>query len=219
MTRRVVTSRIRSIVLCGGIVALCLAAVGCSGELDPTDPGEAYLLFRKAMIEDDVDKMWKRSSQGTRDYFDQRHQQLVQMQQKIEKYLPQTDHKLARKQSGTELLDELEGGRELFERVVKPDRVAMNEARRIGSQVEEIRRSKDGDKAKVQTRSGRTYRLVREGEKGQWYVSLVDSVGSVDKSFAWLDGNMEALTKTVNDLIEEEKEKREEIIAELMDVE
>ena len=219
MKRRAVTSRKRAIVLCGGIVAFCLMAVGCSGALDPTDPGEAYLLFRKAMVEDDVDKMWKRSSQSTRDYFDQRHQQLVQMQQKIEKFLPQTDHNLARKQSGTELLDELDGGRDLFERVVNPGRVAMNEARRIGSRVQEIRRSKDGDKAQVQTRSGRTYRLVREGENGEWYVSLVDSVGSVDKSFAWLDGNMEALTKTVNDLIEEEKEKREEIIAELMDVE
>ena len=194
-----------------------LVVAGCSNKLDPTEPGEAYLKFRKSLKKGDVEQMWKRCSPSTREYFNTRYDELVQMDHKIHKYLPQTDHKLARKQSGTVLLDEIDSGRGLFEHVVDPEKVAMNEARRLGSLISAIRLSKDEKQAEVETRSGRKYRLVK-GEESEWYVSLVDSLGAVDKSFAWLERNKKALDKTVQDLSEEQRKKREEIIAELMDV-
>lgn len=208
--------RVRIPLLC--VVAGLLLLPGCSNKLDPREPGEAYLLFRKALQKDDVDAMWKRCSESTHDYFNDRYNELVKMEEKIKKYLPQTDHKLARKQSGTELLEDVENGRDLFEKTVDPKKVAMSEARRLGSLIQAIRVSKDGNTAQVETRSKQKYRLVK-GEEDEWYVALADSVDAVDSSFGWLDRNRKALTKTVNDLIEEERKKREEIIAELMNVE
>ena len=211
-------TRGRLAVVSAVLALLSLSLPACSGELDPTDPSEAYLLFRKALQKGDNDAMWNRSAESTKQYFRDRYDLLVEMDRKIEKYLPQTDHKLARKQTGTELLDELESGRDLFDKIVTPDNIDVTEARRLGSLVNEIRLSKDQKKAEVATRGGRTYRLVKQ-EDGQWYVALADSVDALDKAFAWLDRNDKALTKTINELKKEEREKREEIIAELMDVE
>lgn len=211
----------RSVLLRAAILGLLVAAaplVGCESKLDPKEPGEAYLLYRKAMLEGDVDGIWERTAPSTKSYFEDRYQQLVKMDEKIEKYLPQTDHQVARKQTGTVLLDEMEGGRDLFEKVAKPGNVTVNQARELGSLIEKIRKSKEGDRAQVVTRSGRKYRLVK-GSEGEWYVALVKSMKAVDESFQWLDRNREALTETVNDLLETERKKREKVIAELMDVE
>ncbi|MFB6373896.1 MAG: hypothetical protein ABEN55_12480, partial [Bradymonadaceae bacterium] len=79
------------------------------------------------------------------------------------------------------------------------------------------RLSKNKKKAEVATRGGRTYRMVKQDD-GEWYIALAESVDALDASFGWLDRNDKALTKTVNELKKEEREKREEIIAELMDV-
>lgn len=209
------TGRLAVVVSVLALVSLSVSA--CSGELDPTEPSEAYLLFRKALKKGNVDAMWKRCSDSTKTYFEQRYEQLVEMDRKIDQYLPQTDRKLARKQTGTELLDEIENGRQLFETVVDPEKLEVDEARRLGSLVKEIRLSKDQKKAEVATRGGRTYRLVKQDD-GEWYVALAESVQALDASFEWLDRNRKALTQTINDMKEEEREKREEIIAELMDV-
>lgn len=200
------------------VFVACAASASCSNKLDPTDPGEAYLLFRKAVMDGDVDGMWARAAPSTRTYFEDRYEQLVAMDKKIENYLPRTDHKIARKQTGTVLVDKVDGGRGLFEKVVKPEQMAISEARRLGSLIEKIRLSKDEREAQVVTRSGRKYRLAK-GTDGEWYVRVVDSLEAVDESFKWLDRNRSALTETVNDLLEEEQEKREEIIADLMNVE
>ncbi len=193
-------------------------SAGCGGELAPTEPDEAYLLYRKAMLEGDVEAMWKRSAESTRRYFEERYEMLHDMDRKIREYLPQSDHKLARKQTGTELLDDIDGPRGLFERIVAPEEMAVDQARRLGSQVGEIRVSKDQRRAEVETRAGRTYRLVKQ-EDDEWYVALAESLEALDESFQWLERNEQALTETINDLREEEREEREEIIAELMDVE
>lgn len=211
------TSTGRWAVVASVLILVGFAVPGCSGELDPTEPSEAYLLFRKALKKGQVDAMWNRCADSTKQYFEDRHQQLVEMDRKIEKYLPQTDHKLARKQTGTELLDEVENGRALFEKIVTPKKLEVTEAGRLGSLIEEIRLSKNKKKAEVATRGGRTYRMVKQDD-GEWYVALADSVDALDASFGWLDRNDKALTKTVNELKQEEREKREEIIAELMDV-
>lgn len=195
-----------------------VAFAGCSGELNPEDPGQAYLLFRDALVEGDVDGMWDRTAPSTREYFDERYEQLVDMDEKIKNYLPRTDHKLARKQTGTILLDEIDSGRDLFEEIVAPEGVSMSEAQRLGSLIDQIEVSKNNEEARAVTRSGRTYRLVK-GEDDEWYVRLVDSLQAVDESFEWLERNRSAVSETVNDLLEEEQEEREEIIADLMDVE
>jgi len=192
---------------------------GCGSKLDATEPGEAYLVYRKAMLDGDVDGIWERTAPSTKQYFEDRYQQLVKMDEKIEEYLPQSDHEVARKQTGTILLDEIDGARGLFERVVEPANVSVSQARRLGSRVQKIRKSKDEKRAQVVTRSGRTYRLVKSGDDGEWYVALEKSMDTLDASFQWLDRNREALTETVNDLLESEKEKREQVIADLMDIE
>jgi len=203
------------------LAALLLTTVGglggCQSKLDPREPDEAYLLFRRAMLDGDVEGVWMRTAPSTKSYFEDRYQQLVKMDEKIEQYLPQSDHEVARKQTGTVLLDDIDGARGLFGRVASPEKVDVSRARELGSLVEEIRKSKEGNWAKVVTRSGRTYRMVR-AEDGEWYVALVKSMRAVDESFEWLDRNREALTKTVNDLLESERQKREEVIAELMNV-
>jgi len=214
---KMLSTTARLAVILAIVASASLSLTACSGELDPTEPSEAYLLFRKALKEGDVDAMWERSADSTKRYVRQRYEQLVEMDRKIEKYLPQTDHKLARKQTGTELLDEIEDGRDLFERIVTPENLEVDEARRLGSLIEEIRLSKDKKKAEVATRGGRTYRLVKQDD-GEWYVAVAESVDALDASFEWLDRNNEALTQTINDLRQEEREKREEIIADLMDV-
>lgn len=208
----------RTKLLFTAILVGAVALAGCSGELNPEDPGQAYLLFREALVEGDVDGMWDRTAPSTREYFDERYEQLVDMDEKIKNYLPRTDHKLARKQTGTILLDEIDSGRDLFEKIVAPDGVSMSEAQRLGSLIDQIEVSKNNEEARAVTRSGRTYRLVK-GDDDEWYVRLVDSLQAVDKSFEWLERNRSAVSETVNDLLEEEQEEREEIIADLMDVE
>jgi hypothetical protein len=199
-------------------IAAVFLATGCSGELEPDEPDEAYLIYRKALLDGDVATMWERSSKSTHKYFERRYETLVEMDRKIREYLPQSDHKLARKQTGAELLDEIDGARGLFERIVRPDNMPVGQARELGSLVGEIRVSKDETQAKIVTRGGRTYRMVKQDDM-KWYVALDDSLESLDKSFEWLERNDEALTQTVNDLRKEEREEREEIIADLMDVE
>jgi hypothetical protein len=123
---------------------------------------------------------------------------------------------LARKQSGTVLLDEIEGARGLFNKVVDLKKLARSRATELGSLVGKVRIAKDKKTAQVETRGGRTYELHRTN--GEWYVNLVDSVPEVDKAFAWLDSNIEALNKTVQDRSQQQQARREEIIAQLFNV-
>lgn len=193
-------------------------AAGCGSEEDPTKPAGAYRMYRQAVLDGDVEAIWERSSESTHEYFAERYDELVEMDQQIREYLPHTDHELARKQTGTEMLDDIDGPRGLFEKMLKPKNMPMNQARRLGSEIEKIRMGEDREVARVVAAGGREYRVVL-GEDEEWYVDIVASVDAVDKSFEWLDNNQEALEKTVNDIVEKRQEEREEIIADLMDVE
>jgi hypothetical protein len=199
------------------IVALSAVFVtGCSDELDPTEPKDAYVMFRDALFSGDGETVWDRTDEQTHTYFEQQYSTLVEMDELIRRYLPQTDVKLARKQSGTVLLDDVNNGRELFMKVYSAENVPTEEAVRIGSNVDEVKVAEDGQLAKVVTRAGQEYIMARDEESEEWFVMLVKSNDAVESSFDWLNRNEEALTQTVEDLIKEEREQREEVIAELM---
>ncbi len=191
-------------------------ASGCSSELDPSDPEGAYYIFRDALLEKDAQTVWERTDQETHAYYQARYNDLVEMDETIDRYLPQTDHKIARQQSGTVLLDEIDDGKGLFLKTFVPDELPEEEAIKVGSDIDEIKLAEDESSAKIITRAGQEYVLTRDDKTDEWRVMLVRSTDIVEKSFAWLDTNRSALQQTVEDLIAEEREKREAIIAELL---
>lgn len=199
------------------MVAASLVLTACSSELDPSDPEDAYDLFRHALFDGDGEAVWERTDEQTREHFDNRFERLQEMNDLIERYLPQTDHQIARSQSGAELLDETDSGRSLFIRLFEPSEFPDDEAVRFGSEVQQIQMSEDGHSAVVITRGGQEFSLVLQDEE-LWYVNLVDSGDFLDEALKWFDDNEDALEQTVEDLIAEERQMREQIISELMDI-
>lgn len=198
-------------------------STGCGENLDPTTPVGAYNEYRNALFAGDAEKVWARLAPSTHEYFDEQHARLVKMDETIVRYLPATDHKLAREQAGSILTDDIKNGKGFFMKVFDPASVPEDEAYRVGMDVDTEAIAEDGDTAKITTRGGQTYILTKgEGaEEGseEWFVMLVRSNEAVGKRLGWLDSNETALQKTVEDLIDEEKKKREALIARLMDVE
>jgi hypothetical protein len=174
-------------------------------------------MFQRALADGDTSAMWNRLDAQTRDYFVDRYRDLVAMDAKIRRYLPATDHEVARNQSGAALLSEIDGGEELFEKVARLDRVAMTPGRRVGARVESITVSKDEKSAVIETLASQTFRMTK-GEEGEWYVNLVASNNAIHQNFAWLRNNSEALDETVDHLVDRERERRERVIADLFDV-
>lgn len=191
-------------------------ANGCSSELDPADPEGAYYIFRDALLEEDPQTVWERTDEETHAYYQARYNDLVEMDETIDRYLPQTDHKIARQQSGTVLLDEVDDGKSLFLKTFAPSELPEEEAIKVGSDIDELKLAEDKSSAKVITRAGQEYVFSRDENSDEWHVMLVRSTDIVEKSFAWLENNRSALQQTVEDLIAEEREKREAIIAELL---
>lgn len=200
------------------IIALMASSLvfGCNSEHDPTEPEGAYYTFRDAVLNDDAATAWERVDEGTREYYEERYAQLEEMDETIEQYLPQTDHRIAREQSGTELLEEVDDGEDLFKETFTASDLPDDEAIEVGTDIDELKLAEDEKSAKVITRAGQEYLLKRDEESGDWHVMLSESTDAVDESFKWLDKNRKALRKTVEDLMAEEREKREAIIAELM---
>lgn len=189
---------------------------GCSDELDPTNPGDAYLMFRDALFEGDSDKVWQRLDSQTHEYFQQSYVELEEMSKTIERYLPQSDHRLAKSQSGAKLLNEVSDGKTLFIRVFTPKELPNEEAYRLGSDIAEISLSEDESFAKVVTRSNQTFYLSHSKQDDQWYVMFLKSSEELKKAMGWVESNKLALSQTVDDLIAEERTEREKIIGELM---
>jgi hypothetical protein len=200
------------------IVASAMWGASCGGELDPSEPEGAYYIFRDALLEGDVETVWERSDEETHQYFEERYERLVEMDEMIERYLPQTDHRIARQQSGTVLLDEIDGGKALFLKVFEPEGLPDEEAIRIGTDVKELKLAEDDSAAKVVTRAGQEYVLTHQDDTDQWHVMLVRSTETVEAALGWLESNQSALQQTVEDLIAEERQRRETIIADLMDI-
>ncbi len=199
-----------------GIMVCVLGTLGCSSELDPQEPGDAYELFRNAMFDNDSEKVWGRLDKDTHQYFEQSYKELEGMGATIERYLPQADHRLARNQSGVKLLNEVSDGKQLFMRVLTLDQLPKSEAVKLGSDIAEISLNEDETLAKVVTKGGQTFFLSHNKSDGQWYVMLLKSSKELGQAMKWVEDNKVALGQTVDDLIAEERGKREKIIAELM---
>lgn len=192
-------------------------AAGCSSELDPSKPDGAYHLFRDALLAGDAEGVWKNSDAATHLYFQDRYEHLSDMDETIAQFLPQTDHRIARQQSGAVLLDEVKDGKGLFLKIFQSEGFA-DEAIRIGSDIDELKVNKEGTTARVVTRAEQIYLLGKDGESERWHIMLMDSEisKSVEDSMDWLGHNESALQQTVEDLVAEQREQREAIIAELM---
>ena len=195
-----------------------VGGLGCSGELDPKEPDDAYLMFRDALFAGDAAQVWERLDPSTHDYFQKRYERLARMDQEIQRYLPQADWRLARKQSGTVLLAEVKDGKGLFMRLLTPKNVPRDKAFELGSEVGKVTLAEDKKSAIILTRGEQSYVMVRDDKTQQWHVALHHSTTTLkpDKSLAWLDANESALRQTVEDLIAEERARREAVIASLL---
>ncbi len=197
------------------VLIVCSVGAGCGEKLDPTDPEGAYNLYVKSLWAGDAEAVWNRLAPSTQEYFQTRYEALVEMDDTIRRYLPPTDHRIAREQAGSILTDEVEDGKGLFLKVFEPSQLKLTESHEVGASVEEIRINEDETAAELKTLGGDVYYLTR-GENEEWYVMLVRSSSMVEKRMKWLDSNQSALKQTVEDLIDEERKEREEVIAELM---
>lgn len=196
-----------------GLVALF--STGCSSELDPTEPEDAYLMFRDALFAGNEEAVWGRLDPDTKTFFDTSHGELLEMDGEIDKYLPQADHRLAKRQSGAILLRNVKDGKGLFLHLMTLDKFEHDDAVELGSRVDTVAVSEDQKTAAITTRGGQKFYMTK-GEDGQWYVMFYKSSEELKKSMAWVEANKVALRQTVDDLIAEEQKKREAIVAELM---
>jgi hypothetical protein len=197
---------------------VCSVSTGCGEKLDPTDPEGAYNLYVKSLWAGDAEAVWDRLAPSTKEYFQDEYDTLVGMDETIRRYLPPTDHRIAREQAGSILTDDVKDGKGLFLKVFQPSRLKLTESHRVGASVEEIRINEDETVAELKTLGGDTF-YITKGDDEQWYVMLVRSSSMVEERMKWLDSNQSALKQTVEDLIDEERKEREEVIAELMKLE
>jgi len=200
------------------VAALCLSAflTGCGDKLDPSDPEGAFNLFKTAMLNGDRDTMWNHMAPSSQEFFDAQLERLQSMDTKIGRYLPPTDHKLARKQAGSILTDELTSGRQLFDKIVTPANLPKDEKYLVGLTVEEIKVSEDEKTAEIMTRGKQKILLQYDDAGEKWDILFVESFGPLKVAMKWVDSNESALDQTIDDLLSEERRKREAILAELM---
>lgn len=200
------------------LAAVGLVATGCGEKVDPTDPEGAYNLYVKSLWAGDAEAVWERLAPSTHEYFQNQYETLVEMDETIRRYLPPTDHRIAREQAGSILTDKVDGGKGLFLKLFEPSQLQLTEGHKVGAVVEEIRINEDETRAELKTLGGDVYYLTK-GEGERWYVMLVQSSSPVEKRMNWLESNQSALKQTVEDLIDEERKEREEVITELMKLE
>ncbi len=210
--------------LLGIVLALATTfGTGCDENVDPTDPEGAYNIYINSLWANDAEGVWDRLAPTTRGYFQTQYENLVEMDETIRRYLPATDHKIARQQAGSILTDEVQDGKGLFLKVFQPQGLNATGGHKVGALVDEIKINEDKTQAELTTLGGDTFYLTKGTGEGvdpnQWYVMLVRSSEKVKSRMQWLDSNQSALQQTVEDLIAEERTKRESIIAELMRLE
>ncbi len=189
------------------VVGLC----GCADDLDPRQPQGAYLIFRQALFTQDAETAWSYLDAGTQAVFEDRAKALDDMSEDIVRFLPQVDQRLARKQTGAELLKakQITDGKALFILLFTPAAVPVTPEIEVGTQISSVEVNDAEDEAIIVTESGQQYRLVVE-EDGVWRVSSWRDL-AVERT-KWILDNQTALTQTVQDLIAEEKEEVDRII-------
>ena len=67
-----------------GLVALF--STGCSSELDPTEPEDAYLMFRDALFAGNEEAVWGRLDPSTKEFFETSHAELQEMDAEIDMF-------------------------------------------------------------------------------------------------------------------------------------
>jgi hypothetical protein len=190
---------------------LLLGSAGCADELDPKQPQGAYLIFRQALFAQDGEAAWDYLDAGTQAVFEDRAKILDSMSQDILRFLPQVDQRLARRQTGAELIKakQVTDGKALFILLFTPAAVPVTPEIEVGTQISSVEVNDAEDEAIVVTESGQQYRLVLE-EDGTWRVSSWRDL-AIERT-KWILDNQTALTQTVQDLIAEEKEEVDRII-------
>lgn len=193
------------------VATLVSLGSGCADELDPKQPQGAYLIFRQALFSQDADTAWDYLDGGTKAVFEDRARALDAMGEDIVRFLPQVDQRLARKQTGAELLRDKRviDGESLFKLLFTPSAVPVTPEIEVGSQISSVEVNDAEDEAIIVTESGQQYRLVID-EDGVWRVSSWRDL-AVERT-KWILDNRTALTQTVQDLIAEEKEEVDRII-------
>lgn len=193
------------------VVLLVGLGAGCADDLDPKQPQGAYLIFRQALFTGDADTSWDYLDRGTQAVFEDRAAVLNNMSEDIVRFLPQVDQRLARKQTGAELLrgGKVTDGKSLFKLLFKPDAVPVTPEIEVGTQISSVEVNDAEDEAIIVTESGQQYRLVID-EEGTWRVSSWREL-AIERT-KWILDNQTALTQTVQDLIAEEKEEVDRII-------
>lgn len=202
--------------LIGNLLLLVLFSFGCGKKMDPSDPEGAYNLFRQAMLDGQSDQMWELMAPSSHLYFDEQVERLRGMDEKIGRYLPPTDHRLARNQAGSILTDEIKDGRALFLKIFTPAEIPKSEPVSVGLDVEQVTLSEDKLSAAILTRGNQKVLLQYDSAAERWNIMFVESFEELKTAMGWLDSNETALAQTIDDLISEEQRKRETLIADLL---
>lgn len=202
--------------LMGNLLLLVLLSFGCGKKMDPSDPEGAFNLFQEAMLNGQSEQMWELMAPSSHSYFDQQVERLRGMDEKIGRYLPPTDHRLARNQAGSILTDEIKDGRGLFLKVFTPNEIPKDEPVLVGLQVEQVTLSEDKKSAAILTRGNQKVLLQYDSTAERWNIMFVESFEELKTAMSWLDSNETALAQTIDDLISEEQRKRETLIAEML---
>jgi hypothetical protein len=194
-----------SLLLGGGVLS------GCSDELDPTQPEGAYRIFRQGLLAGEADNVWECLDASTKGVFDERASTLTAMSDDIVRFLPTVDQKLARRQTGVEVLSTkgVSGGKSLFALLFVPGAVSVTPEIEVGMLVSSVELSTSKTEAIVVTQAGQQFRLAKEDD-GHWRVSSWREFAVARTK--WVLDNQTALQQTVEDLIAEEKEEVERII-------
>jgi hypothetical protein len=96
-----------------------------------------------------------------------------------------------------------------------PDKLEVTPEIEVGSEISALEVSEDGKEAIIVTYSGQQYRLVLED--AEWRISSWSELSAARTK--WILDNRTALEQTVQDLIAEEKEEVDQVIAFLIEEE
>ena len=200
------------------MVCLVSALVGCQGELLPQEADGAYLLFRQGLLAGDTDAVYGFLSEDTKQVFDDRVKTLQDMSEQIVRFLPQVDQKLARSQTGVELLKkhDIKDGADLFKILYQDKAIEVSDGLEVGSGIRfpgGVEFNEEETEAVIVTWANDQFHLVLE-EDGIWRVASWKD-DARDKT-AWILSNQESLEKTIQDLISEEKKEIDTVIKYLL---
>ena len=201
--------------------ALLMVATGCQGEPQPQEADGAYLLFRSALLQGNKATVYGYLSQDTKKVYEDRYATFQDMSEQIIRFLPQTDQKLARQQTGVVLLKKegIEDSEGLFTYLFKLDALKTEDTLpglEIGSGIRfpgGVAYNDDETEAAIVTWANDQYHMVKEDD-GIWRVASWRK--DAQEKTAWIETNKENLEKTIQDLISEEKEEIDTVIKYLL---